>query len=182
MSSIVNTISNASDSDDERYEKELVCRRQEADHHLRLQEEQERVEHQARKEARAAKKARLEEEAQKLVEEEQRWKEEEEQCQKDLAHRLEADRVAAIEQAHHKNWMKTYLPPSSLPSDEEMNLIDLLPLTKRQHVRYFPKETPEARQQCEELAREMGASVIGGGSPCKRCVDFRILCIPQNLL
>jgi len=86
MSSIVNTISNASDSDDERYEKELVCCRQEADRHLNLQEEQKQAEHQARKEARAAEKARLEEEARKLVEEEQYWKEEEEQCQKNLAH------------------------------------------------------------------------------------------------
>jgi len=40
----------------------------------------------------------LEQEAQKLAEEEQRRKQEEEQRQKDLAHRLEADRVAAIEQ------------------------------------------------------------------------------------
>jgi len=116
------------------------------------------------------------------VEEEQHQKEEEEQCQKDLAHRLEVDHVTAIEQAHCKNWMKTYLPPSSLLSNEEMNLIDLLPLTKRQHVRYLPKETLEARQQHKELAREIGASVVGGGSPYKRCVDFGILCIPQNLL
>jgi len=86
MSSIVNTISNASDSDDERYEEELVCCRQEADRHLNLQEEQKQAEHQARKEARAAEKARLEEEARKLVEEEQHRKEEEEQCQKNLAH------------------------------------------------------------------------------------------------
>jgi len=50
-----------------------------------------------RKEARVAEKARLEEEAQKLAEEEEHWKKKEEQCQKDLAHRLEADRVAAIE-------------------------------------------------------------------------------------
>ena len=182
MSSIVNTISNTSDSDDERYEKELVCRRQEADRRLHLQEEQEWAERQARKEARATKKARLEEEAQKLVEEEQRQKEEKEQRQKDLAYQLEVDRVAAIEQARCKNWMKTYLPPSSLLSDEEMNLINLPPLTKRQRVCYLPKETPEACQQHEELAREMGASVVGGGSPCKRCADFGILCIPQNLL
>jgi len=45
----------------------------------------------------------LEEEAQKLAEEEQRRKQEEEQRQKDLAHRLEADRVAAVEQQWHKN-------------------------------------------------------------------------------
>jgi len=114
------------------------------------------------------------------VEEEQRRKEEEEQRQKNLAHRLKADRVAAVEQALHKNWMKTYLPPLSLPSNEEMNLIDLPPLTKRQHVCYLLKETPEARQQREELAREMGASIVSGGSPCERCANFGILCIPQK--
>jgi len=37
-----------------------------------------------------------------LAEEEQRRKQEEEQRQKDLAHRLEADRVAAVEQQQHK--------------------------------------------------------------------------------
>jgi len=37
-----------------------------------------------------------------LAEEEQRWKQEEEQRQKDLAHRLEADRVAAVEQQQRK--------------------------------------------------------------------------------
>jgi len=63
-----------------------------------------------------------------------------------------------------------------------MNLIDLLPLTRRQHVQYLPKETLEAHQQCEELAKEMGVSVVGKGSSCKRCADFGILCIPQNLL
>jgi len=62
-----------------------------------------------------------------------------------------------------------------------MNLLDYPPLTKRQRVRYLPQETPEARQQREELAREMGVPIIGGGSPCERCVDFRILYIPQNL-
>jgi len=78
MSSIVNTVSNVSDSDNKQYKEELVRCRQEADRRLCLQEEQERAEHQARKEARAAEKVRLEEE--------QRRKEEEEQCQKDLAH------------------------------------------------------------------------------------------------
>jgi len=62
------------------------------------------------------------------------------------------------------------------------NLIDLLPLTKRQCVQYLPKETPEAHQQYEELAKEMGVAAIGGGSPYKRCADFGILCMPQNLL
>jgi len=137
MSSIINNLPNASDSDDERYEKELVRRHQEADHCLCQQEEQERAERQARKEARVAEKARLEEEAQKLAEEAERRRKEEEQCQKDLAHRLEADRVAAVEQQRRKNWMKTFQPSSS-PSDEDMNLLNYLPLTKRQRVQYLP--------------------------------------------
>jgi len=178
MSSIVNNLPNASDLDDERYEQELVCRHQEADHHLHQQEEQERAERQVRKEARVAEKARLEEEAWKLAKEEERQKKEEEQRQKDLAHQLEADRVAAVEQQRRKNWMKTFQPPSSPPSNEEMNLLDYPPLTKRQCVRYLPKETLEARQRREELARQMGTSVVGGGSPCERCANFRILCIP----
>jgi len=77
---------------------------------------------------------------------------------------------------------KFMFPSTDPPTDEEMNLIDLLPLTRRQHVQYLPKETPEAHQQCEELAKEMGVSVVGKGSFCKRCADFGILCIPQNLL
>jgi len=124
----------------------------------------------------------LEEEAQKLAEEEEHWKKEEDQRQKDLAHRLEADRIATVEQQRRKNWMKTFQPPSSSPSNEEMNLLDYPPLTKRQCVHYLPKETPEARQRREELAREMGTSVVGGRSPCERCADFRILCISQTLL
>jgi len=74
------------------------------------------------------------------------------------------------------------LPPSSPYSEEDINLIDLLPLTKRQRVQYLPKETLEAYQQHQELAREMGVSAISGESPCKRCVDFGILYISQNLL
>jgi len=77
---------------------------------------------------------------------------------------------------------KFIFPSTDPPTDEEMNLIDLLPLTRRQHVQYLPKETLEAHQQCEELAKEIGVSVVGKGSSCKRCADFRILCIPQNLL
>jgi len=176
MSSIIN----ASDSDDERYEEELVRRRQEADRRLHQQEEQERAEHQVRKEARVAEKARLEEEARKLAEEVECHRKEEEQCQKDLAHRLEVDCVATVEQQWHKNWMKTFQLPSS-PSDEDMNLLDYPPLTKRQCVRYLPQETPEARQRHEELSKEMGMSVVGGGNPCERCADFGILCIPQTL-
>jgi len=87
----------------------------------------------------------LEEEAWKLAEEEQCRKQEEEQRQKDLAHRLEAARVAAVEQQRRKNWMNKFQLPSSPPSDEEMNLLDYPPLTKRQRVRYLPQETPEAR-------------------------------------
>jgi len=54
--------------------------------------------------------------------------------QKDLVHRLEVDRIATIEQQWHKNWMKTFLPPLSPPSDKEMNLLDYPPLTKRQRI------------------------------------------------
>ena len=57
----------------------------------------------------------------------------------------------------------------------------LLPLTKRQRIQYLPQETPEARQRREELTKEMGVPAVGGGSLCKRCADFGILCIPQNL-
>ena len=88
----------------------------------------------------------MEEEARKLAEEEQCRKQEEEQRQRDLAHRLEADRVAAVEQQWRKNWMKTFQPLSSPPSDKEMNLLDYPPLTKRQRVWYLPQETPEACQ------------------------------------
>jgi len=177
----MSSLGNISDSDNERYKANLAKKRAEAEALLREQERKERAERQMRKEARIAEKARLEQEARKLAEEEQRQKQEEEQRQKDLAHRLEADRVAAIEQQWRKNWMNKFQPPSFPPSDEEMNLLDYLPLTKRQRVHYLPQETPEARQRREELAREMGVSLVGGGSPCERCVDFGILCIPQTL-
>jgi len=62
-----------------------------------------------------------------------------------------------------------------------MNLLDFPPLTKRQHVHYLPKETLEACQQRKELAKELGMVTVGEGSPCERCVDFGILCIPQTL-
>jgi len=166
-------LGNISDSDDERYEANLAKKRAEAETLLREQERKERAERQARKEARIAEKVRLEEEARKLAEEEQR--------QKDLAHRLEADRIAAVEQQWRKNWMNKFQPPLSPPSDEEMNLLNYPPLTKRQHVRYLPQETPEARQRRQEMARKIGVSIVGGGSPCERCTDFGILCIPQNL-
>jgi len=45
-----------SDSDDERYEQELVKQREEAETRLWEEEEQQRVERKARKEARAVKK------------------------------------------------------------------------------------------------------------------------------
>jgi len=122
----------------------------------------------------------LEKEIWRKQEEEEACRKKEE-CQWDLAHCLESDCVAAVEQQWHKNWMKNFQPPLSPSSDEEMNLLDYLPLTKRQYVWYLLKETPETRQRRKELAREMGTSVVGGGSLCKRCVDFRILCIFQNL-
>ena len=116
----------------------------------------------------------------KKVEEEAQSREEEHQ--RELAHCLKANHVAAIEKQHCKNWTKTFLLPTTSPSDKEINLIDLLPLTKRQHVQYLPQETLEACQRRKELTREMGMLVVGGGSLCERCADFRILCIPQNLL
>jgi len=173
------SIANLSDSDDKSYKAELARRRAEAQALLRQQEEKERLERQARKEAKMAEQKRLEEEARKKQEEEETRRKEEER-QRDLAHRLEVDRVAAMEQQQRKNWTKTFLPLSP-PSNEDMNLIDLLPLTKRQRIRYLPQETPEVRQRCEELAKEMGVPAVGGESPCERCADFGILCIPQNL-
>ena len=76
---------------------------------------------------------RLEEKVWRKEEEEEAWKREEER-QRDLAHCLEADCITAIEQQCRKNWLKTFLHPSNPPSNEEMNLIDLPPLTKRQWV------------------------------------------------
>ena len=185
-----NSINSAtmSDSDDERYEQELVKRRKEAEARLREEEEQQWAERKARKEARAAEKGwqeeelrrrAEEEEARRKIEEEETWRKEEER-QRDLAHQLEADHVTAVEQQRRKNWTKTFLS-SSPPSDKDMNLIDLLSLTKRQHIRYLPQETPEARQRREKLAKEMGVSAVGRGNSCERCADFGILCIPQNL-
>ena len=101
--------------------------------------------HQVCKEAKTAEQKRLEEKARKKQDEKE-TKQREEDRQRDLAEHLETDRVAAVEQQQCKNWMKTFLPPSSPPSDEEMNLIDLPSLTKRQYVQYLPQETPEARQ------------------------------------
>jgi len=61
------------------------------------QEEKERLECQAHKEAKIAERKRLEEEARRKQEEEEAWQREEE-CQRDLAHCLEADCVTAVEQ------------------------------------------------------------------------------------
>jgi len=127
------SFANLSDSDDESYEARLARRHAEAETLLRQQEEKERSECQACKEAKAVERKRLEEEACKKQEEEETWRREEDR-QRDLAKCLEADRVATVEQQQRKNWMKTFLLPSSPPSDEEMNLIDLPPLTKRQRV------------------------------------------------
>ena len=133
MSSNSTSIVNLSDSDDESYEAGLARRHAEAEILLRQQEEKERLECQARKEAKAAERKRLEEEARKKQKEEETRRREEDH-QRDLAKRLEVDRIAAVEQQRRKNWMKTFLPPSSPPSNKEMNLIDLPPLTKRQRV------------------------------------------------
>jgi len=172
---------NISDSDNERYEANLAKRCAEAEALLREQEQKDWLEHQVRKKAKLKERKRLEEEARrKQEEEESRYREE--QHQRDLAHRLEADRVTTVEQQWRKNWMKTFHPPSFPPSDEEMNLLDYPPLTKRQRVWYLPQETLEACQRREEVARKMGLPVVGGGSPRERCADFGILCIPQNLL
>jgi len=75
----------------------------------------------------------LEKEIRRKVEEEELQRREKE-CQRDLAHHIKVDYVAIIKQQCCKNWSKTFLPPSSPPSNEKMNLINLLPLTKRKHV------------------------------------------------
>ena len=87
------SITNLSDSDDELYEAELARRCTEAETLLRQQEKKERLECQAQKEAKIAEQKRLEEEAQSR----------EEECQRELAHRLEADRVTTVEQQCCKN-------------------------------------------------------------------------------
>ena len=53
------------------------------------------------------------------------------ECQRDLAYCLEADCITAIKQQCCRNWSKTFLLPSNFSSNKEINLIDLLPLTKR---------------------------------------------------
>jgi len=151
------------------------------------------VEQRARKEAKAAEKRRQEKELRRRAEEERRQKEEAERQMKaekrriqketDDAFRQEADQQAAVVQMRQKNWLKKMNPEplASPPSEEEMNLINLPPLTKRQRVRYLPKETPEQRQEWEETARELGIEPMGASSPCERCANFGILCLPQDL-
>jgi len=114
------------------------------------------------------------------MKEEEEWQR---QKEADDAFRQEADRQAAVIQMRQKNWLKKMNPEplASPPSEEEMNLIDLPPLTKRQRVQYLPKETPEQRQEREETARELGIEPMGAGSPYKRCTNFGILCLPQDL-
>jgi len=177
--SLHNTINSGaiSDSDDERYEQELVKRREEAEARFREEEEQQRAERRARKEVKAAQKRKQEEELRRRAEEERRQKEEAERQMKtkeerwrqkeaDDAFRQEADRQAAVVQVWQKNWLKAMNPEpvASPPSKEEMNLIDLPPLTKRQWVRYLPKETPEQRREREEMARVLGIEPMGTGS------------------
>jgi len=78
--------------------------------------------------------------------EEEELQQREEEHQRNLAHCFEADHITAVEQQWHKNWVKSFLLPLSPPSNKKMNLINLPPLTKRQCVRYLPKETLEAHQ------------------------------------
>jgi len=108
----------------------LARRCAEAETLLCQQKEKEHLEHQACKEAKIVKQKRLEEEIQRKQKEEEAWWREEEH-QRNLVHCLKADHAATVEKQWHKNWNQTFLPPLSFPSNEEMNLIDLLPLTKR---------------------------------------------------
>jgi len=71
--------------------------------------------------------------------------------------------------------------PLASPSYEEINLIDLPPLTKRQWVRHLPKKTLEQRREREEMAKELGIEPMGTSSPCERYTNFGILCLPQDL-
>ena len=145
------------------------------------------MEQRARKEARAVEKRRQKERLRRQVEEERQMKaEEEQQRQKeaDNAFCQKVDRQAAVVQVWRKNWLKkmNLEPLASPPSKEKINLINLPPLTKRQRVRYFPKETVEQRRVREEMAKEPGIEPIGEENPCERCANFGILCLPQDLL
>jgi len=177
-----------SDSDNKRYEQELKKRRQEAEAKLWEKEERQQAEQRARKEVRAAEKRRQEEELRRRAEEvERQMKAEEErrrQKEVDDAFRQKADRQVAVVQVWRKNWLNKMNPEplASPPSEEEMNLIDLPPLTKRQRVRYLPKKTPEQRREREAMVKELRIEPMGGENPCERCANFGILCLPQDLL
>jgi len=129
----MSSIGNISDSDNERYEANLAKKYAEAEALLQEQEQKDWLECQVRKEAKLAERKRLEEEIRRKQKEEE-VRRRKEQCQRDLAHHLEVDRVAAIEQQWRKNWVKIFQLLSSPPSDKEMNLLDYLPLTKRQRI------------------------------------------------
>ena len=114
------------------------------------------MEQRARKEVRVAEKRRQKEELKRRAEEERRQKEKAEKQMKvekewqrqkevDNAFCQEVNRQVAVIQVWRKNWLKNMNPePLVSPlSKKEMNLIDLLPLTKRQWVHYLPKETLE---------------------------------------
>jgi len=85
-----------------------------------------------------------------------------------------ADRQMAIVQVQQKNWLKRInleLLASPL-SEEEMNLIELPPLTTKQQVRFLPKETleddiiswPESRgeemETVERIDKRKGRGVV----------------------
>ena len=88
MSSIINL----SDSNNECYEASLAKKRAKAEVLLREQEQKEWLERQAQKEVKIAERKRLEEELRRKQEEDE-VRQREEQCQRDLAHCLEANRV-----------------------------------------------------------------------------------------
>jgi len=90
-------ITNLSDSNDESYEAGLARRHAEVENLLRQQEEKEHLKRQACKEVKMAEQKRLKEEACKKQKEKE-TRQREEDHQRDLAKRLEADRVAAMEQ------------------------------------------------------------------------------------
>ena len=100
-----------------------------------------------------------------------------------MAETKRGGRQAAVIQVRRKNWLNKMNPEPlvSPPRTEETNLIDLLPLTKRQRVCYLPKETPEQRREREAIAKELGIEPMGGENPCERCANFGILCLPQDL-
>jgi len=100
-----------------------------------------------------------------------------------MAETKRGGRQAAVIQVQRKNWLNKINPePLVSPSrTEETNLIDLLPLTKRQRVCYLPKKTPEQRREREAIAKELGIEPMGGENPCERCANFGILCLPQDL-